>query len=806
MLRNHLTIAWRNLTKYKFYSFINIAGLAFGLAAFLFILLYVKDELSYDDQHPFADRTYRVDGDGRLGDQVISTAQGGAPVGPTMKADFPEVETFCRFRHRGSYLVKYDNRHYKEENVVFTDSTVFQVFAIKMVQGDPLQALTQPNSLVLSEEMAEKYFGIADPMGKSLTLDNDKEYKVTGVIEKMPTNMHFNSEFLLSMSTLEDSRENQWGNMNYNTYVVLQKGLDMEAFEAKMNQHLIYKYFAPEVEKYIGMAWSEFLEGGNAFDYSLFPLKDIHLTSDKEDELAANSDIKYVWIFSIIGLFILLIACINFMNLSTARSAIRAKEIGVRKVIGALRKDLVGQFLGESMMVSVLALLLAWIAVYAALPYFNELSGKTFILDQIATPGFALISFALAAITGLLAGSYPAIFLSRFQPVKVLKGVFKLDSSKPHFRNGLVVFQFLITVFLICGTIVVYQQMDYIQDKKLGFERDHLIMVNDAYALGEKTEAFKEKMLTFPEVEHATVSGFLPVPSYRNNSSYFKGRKAEMGNAILINNWRVDYDYVKTMGMEILNGRDFSKEMPTDSLGVIVNERLASYYEGDPIGQEISNFEGPNEELVTFKIIGVVKDFNFESLRQNIEPVGLFLGRSRGYVTMRTHTSDIPAFINSLQSTWNDMAPGQPFSYTFMDESFDRMYRAEQRIGSIIGTFAFLAILIACIGLVGLSTFIAQQRTKEIGVRKVLGASTSGLVGLLSKDFLKLVVVALVIAVPLSWWAMNTWLQGFAYRIEMGWGIFALAGIIALAIAFLTVSVQSVRAALANPVSSLRSE
>ncbi len=806
MLKNHLAIAWRNLTKYKFYSTINIAGLAFGLAAFLFILLYVNDELSYDQYHPFADQTYRVDGNGKIGDQVIQTGHSGAPVGPTMKIDFPEVETYCRLRGRGNYLVKYENRHYKEEALVFADSTFFQVFGIKMVEGDPERALTQPNTLVLTKEMAEKYFGMDEPLGKSLLLDNEEEYKVTGVIEKMPTNTHFNFDFLMSMSTLEESRRPEWGSMNFGTYIVLQKGVDVSAFEEKMSQHLIANYFAPEVEKYIGMSWSDFTKGGNRFDYSLFPMVDIHLYSDRDDELTANSDIKYVWIFSIIGLFILLIACINFMNLSTARSAIRAKEIGVRKVIGALRQDLVGQFLGESMVVSFLALALAWGIVYFTLPYFNDLSDKTFLTYQITSPGFLLIMLALATTTGLLAGSYPALFLSRFQPSKVLKGFYKIDGSKPHFRNGLVVFQFLITVFLICGTLIVYQQMHFIQNKKLGYEREHLLMLGDAYALGDNINAFKERMLALPEVGSATVSGFLPVPSSNNNSSYFMGREPDMNKAILINSWRVDHDYVKTMGMEIVQGRDFLKEMLTDSMAVLINERLASYYDGDPIGQELSNLGEAAEDISIYKIIGVVKDFNFESLRQNIEPLAFFIGSSSGYITMRLQTDNIPSFINTLQSSWNEMAPGQPFSYSFMDDRFDKMYRTEQRMGNIIGTFAFLAILIACIGLVGLSTFTAQQRTKEIGVRKVLGASTSSLVKLLSKDFLKLVLIALVFAVPLSWWTMNIWLQGFVFRIDVEWWVFAMAGSISVLVAFLTVSFQSVKAALANPVESLRSE
>lgn len=806
MFKNHLTIAWRNLTKFKFYSFVNIAGLAFGLAAFLFILLYVKDELSYDLHHPHAKQTYRVDAYGKIGDQIIFTANSGSPVAPTMKSDFPEVEAFCRFRDRGDFLVKYENRHYKEENVLFADSTIFQVFAINMLQGDPDKALTQPNTLILTQEMAEKYFGIGDPMGKSLILDNKQEYKVTGVVEQMPTNTHFQFDFLLSMSTIEESRNNEWGSMNFNAYVILQKGLDIPAFEKKMNEYLVTKYFAPEVEKYIGMPWSEFLKGGNAFEYSLFPLTDIHLHSDKEGDLMANSDIKYIWIFSIIGLFILLIACINFMNMSTARSAIRAKEIGVRKVIGALRQDLVGQFLSESLLVSLFALVLAWAIVSLTLPFFNDLAEKSFTSGQITTPIFIVISIGLAILTGLMAGTYPAVFLSGFQPVKVLKGVFKVNNAKPHFRNGLVVFQFLITAFLICGTLVVYQQMNYIQNKKLGYDREQLVMLADAYALGEKDKAFKDKMVSLPEVASATLSSFLPVPSSNNNSTYFIGNKPDMNKAVLINNWRVDHDYVKTMGMEIVKGRDFSVDVDTDSQAIVINERMANYFEGDPIGQVISNFGDNEEEIEIYPIIGVVKDFNYESLRQNISPLAFFIGNSRGYLTMRVNTPDIPGFINTLQANWEEMAPGQPFSYSFMDERFDRMYRAERRIGNIIGTFAFLAILIACIGLVGLSTFIAQQRTKEIGVRKVLGATTSGIVGLLAKDFLKLVGLALVFAVPLSWWAMNKWLQGFAYRIEMGWGVFAVAAIVALVIAFLTVSFQSVRAALANPVKSLRSE
>jgi putative ABC transport system permease protein len=805
MFKNYLTLAWRNLKKHKFYTLVNMLGLALGLTAFIYIFMYVEDELSYDKYHPFAERTYRVDADGLLGDQVISTAQAGAPIGPTMKADFPEVEAFCRFRSRGSYLVKYEDRHFNEQNIIFVDSTAFQFFGISLLQGQPDEVLKSPNSIVLTEEMAQKYFGSKDPIGESLLLDNELNFVVTGVMEEIPSNTHFNYDFLLSLSSLEDSRSNQWGNMNYQTYVLLNEQTDVAAFTEKMTAHLVRNYFAPEVEQYIGMPWSDFLASGNAFDYSLFPLRDIHLYSAKEGEMSINGDIKYVWIFSLIGLFILIIACINFMNLSTARSAIRAREVGVRKAVGATAQDLVKQFLSESFLLSFLSLLLATGLVLLFLGQFNILAEKSFSYQDVFSWQFVVLAVGLTLVTSILAGSYPAFFLAKFKTVNTLRGSTTEGRSRPYLRNTLVVFQFLITVFLICGTLVVYKQLNFIQDKKLGFEREQLLMLDEAYALGDNIEAFKARMLSSSAVENATISGFLPVSSNRNSSSFFVGQKAELSNAMLVNNWRVDYDYVETMGMEVLQGRDFSTEFATDSMAVIINETMATYFEGDPIGQKLSNF-GDNDELEVFKVIGVVQDFNYENLRQQIEPLAFFIGRSYTNITMRLRTTDLPAFINTLETTWNELAPGQPFSYSFMDERFNRMYETEQRIGNVIGVFAFLAIFIACIGLVGLSTFIAQQRSKEISIRKVLGASTSGLVHLLSKDFIKLVFYALVIAIPLSWWAMTKWLQSFAYRIELNLEVFLWAAIISLTIALLTVSFQSIRAAIANPVDSLRGE
>lgn len=805
MWKNHLKIAWRNLKKGKLYTSINIFGLSLGLLAFLFILLYVQDELSYDKYSPYSDRIYRIDFHGRLGDQEISSAQNAAPLCPTLQKDYPEVEAFVRFRSRGSYLVKYANKNFKEEKLSFVDSTFFTVFGIPLIEGKASDVLRAPNSIVITQAMAEKYFGIENPIGKPLVLDNKESYQVTGIMEEIPHNSHFRYDFLMSMSSLEESRTEQWGSFNFNCYLLLKKGTDLNAFESK-TQQVLANYFGKEVEKYIGVTWDEFLAAGNYGKYALTPLTKIHLYSDLEDELEANSDIAYVWIFSIIGLFILVIACINFMNLSTARASTRAKEVGVRKVVGAARASLIQQFLSESMLLSLLSGTTAFVGVWLLLPYFNDLSGKELPAFLSGNGTFVFAAIGISVLVGLAAGSYPAIFLSAYEPIKVLKGHIERGQTKSLLRSGLIVFQFLITTALIIGAFVVYRQLNYVQTKKLGFNKEQVLILNDAYALGDNVQPFKDRIRQHPNVKNATVTGFLPVPSSRNSSSYFKGTSPAQENTILLNNWYVDHDYIETFGMEMLDGRGFSLDFPSDSMAVIINEKAAEFWTGEnPIGKVISE-TGDGEELVPYKIIGVIKNFHYESLRHRIEPMALFLGNSRGALSMRLETDDVNSFISFLQSNWEEMAPGQPFAYNFLDERFDRMYRSEQRIGKIIGTFTVLAIFIACIGLFGLASFTAQQRTKEIGIRKVLGASLGGLVGLLTKDFLILVFIALLLAIPLAWIGMRQWLNNFAYSTSLDWWIFAIAGIGAIFIAFLTLSFQSIRSALANPVDSLRSE
>lgn len=807
MFRNHLLIAWRNIKKYPFYSLINILGLALGLTAFLFIHLYIQHERSYDRYHPLAERTYRIDGEGQLGQQHITSVECGAPVGPTALADFAEVAAFCRFRTTGSAIVSHEKRVFKENDILFADSTVFQVFGINLLAGDPVTALTTPNTLVISEAISQKYFGLTDPIGQSLTLDNDTQYTVSGVMDPMPDNTHFNANILLSFCTSEESRGPYWGNMNMHTYLVLQEGVDADAFALKMNDHFIENYFGPEVEQYVNMPWDEFVASGNGYEFSLFPITDIHLYSNKEGELATNGNASYVSLFSLIGFFILLLACINFTNLATARSAVRAKEVGVRKAIGARRRNLVSQFLSESLLVSGLALVVAAIAIVLSLSSFNQLTGKAFTFTDVFDWQWLSIAVSVGLITAVVAGAYPAFSLARLQTVQVLKQQSKSGKrARPYLRNALVVFQFVVTVFLICSTLVVQRQLKFIQDKQLGYEREQVLIVDDAYALGDQLSVFKEQALALPAVESATVTGFLPTPSYRSNSSFFVGNEAKMSNAVMTGYWQVDHDYLSTMGMTIVAGRDFSRDIQTDSQTIVINEALAAFFPGDPIGQELSQFGDDGNTLESYKVIGVVKNFNFESLRQTITPLTLMLGDSRGFVTLRSTTTQLPELIATLQKQWSVLAPGQPFSYAFLNERFDQLYRSEQQLSSVMNTFTYIALFIACIGLLGLSTFIAQTRAKEVSIRKVLGASVPNLVGLLSKDFMATVVLALLVAIPIAWWAMQQWLANFAYRTELNVSLFLIAAGVALLTALATVGVQSLRSAIANPIKNLRSE
>jgi putative ABC transport system permease protein len=818
MLTNYLKMAWRTLRKQQGFTFINVFGLAVGLACCMIIMLYILDELSYDRYNTKADRIYRVQSDIKFGGNDTHLAVSPDPVGPTLKNDYPQVEQFVRLHERGTWLVKRtgESINLREDHIIFADSTLFDVFTLPLIAGNARRALAEPNTAVISESAARRHFGSQNPMGQTLVFDNKTTYTVSGVMRDMPTNAHFHTDFFLTMLN-DDYEWGSWLSNNHYTYLLMKPGIDGKAF-AKNFDTVIEKYVGPQVLQFTGSSMGDFKKAGNTLSYWLIPITDIHLHSRQQIELEPNGDIQYVYIFSAVALFILLIACINFMNLATARSSNRAKEVGVRKVLGSERQQLIGQFMTESILTTSLAMMLGLLIVAVALPGFNIIAAKSLSLRPFFSPALLPMLLIVPLVVGLLAGSYPAFFLSSFQPIAVLKGgtAFRGAASRKltmsfrsvGLRSGLVVFQFMMSIVLIVGTIIIYRQITYIQTKNVGFDRNQVLIVNDVYAIGKQAETFRQEVLRLPGVVSGSISGYLPIPSSRSDNAFFPEGKADINKGINMQNWGVDYDYLKTLGIQLVQGRNFSTSFGADSTGVILNQaavRVLGYK--DPIGRQVWRYDDNQGKIrKMFTIIGVIKDFHFESLRRNIGALSLTLSANSGAASFRLSGTNVPVLLKQIEAKWKQIAPGQPFSYRFMDDSFEDMYRAEQRIGTIALTFAALAILIACLGLFGLAAFMAEQRTKEIGVRKVLGASITSIIGLLSKDFLRLVLIAIVIASPLAWYAMSQWLKDFAYKIDIEWWMFAGAGLLAIVIALLTVSFQSVKAALMNPVKSLRSE
>ncbi len=656
--------------------------------------------------------------------------------------------------------------------------------------------------------MAQKYFGSDDPIGKILTFkDVPTPYTVTGVMAPIPANSHFHFDLFASMASLPEAKAPNWLQSNYHTYLVLPAGYDYQQLQAKLPQ-VADKYMAPQFEKMMGVNMAELRRKGNDIGLFLQPLTDIHLHSDlkPESELEPGGDIRYVYIFGAIALFMLLLACINFMNLSTAGASKRAKEVGVRKVLGSAKMALTNQFLIESLLLTAIAMLLAIGFVYLTLPLFNSLAGKELTVNFLANPWLLPGLLVFGLIVGVLAGSYPAFFLSSFTPVSVLKGKFTSSKNSIGLRSGLVVVQFFISIALTIGTTVVYQQLSYIQNKKLGYNKDQVLVLPETWLLGQKEEAFRDQIMQDPRVVNVSTSGYLPAgPSYNNNFMVYP----ETNSTQLVKTLRydVDYNYIPTLGMNMAAGRNFSKSYGTDSSGVILNETAARLlgWATNALDHTIGNSDNQGNKK-TYRVIGVVKDFHFKSLHEPISPLVMVLGHNSGTVIVKVKAKDITGLLTSLKKQWSQFTTDSPFTYSFLDERFNDTYKAEQKIGNILGIFAGLTIFVACLGLFGLATFTAEQRTKEIGVRKVLGASVGSIVALLSKDFLTLVLIALVIASPIAWYIMDRWLQDFAYRIDISGWIFAGAGLTAVAIALLTVSYQSIKAALMNPVRSLRSE
>lgn len=806
MLYNYLKVALRLLQKHKGYAAINIAGLALGLACCLLILLYVQDERSYDRFYPDAERIYRV-----AVNEVTPTSNVDYPLTPVPMAaaladDYPEISDATRASQRQSYTVGYEDRRFDETRIHRVDSNFFQVFRLPFLQGDPLTALSEPSTVVLTAATAEKYFGQADPIGKVILIKDgisySTPYTVTGVLRDLPPNTHFPFDILTSWWREGDiqNESSSWLGYGVYTYLLVPEGGQGSSLEAKLPA-MVERYMAPQIEAEGGVAFSEHLAAGNGYRFFLQPLTDIHLYSNTEWEIAPSGSITYVYLFAAIALFILLLACVNYMNLATARSARRMKEMGLRKVLGSARGQLMAQVLTESTVMTVVALALALVLVRLVQPAFNGLAGK----DPAAGLEFGVLvpSFlGLMLVVGLLAGSYPAFFLSAFRPAVVLNGAFHRRPGTTTLRNGLVVFQFATSMILLVGTIVVYRQIDYMLTKDLGFDREHVVIVEKAWALGNRREAFKQVVLANPNVLHTTAANALPGRSFME--WFISPEHAEPGEQYNVSIVVADHDYAQTLGLDLVRGRLFDPDRPTDSTAVVVNEALVRMMglRGDPLGQRIGF--GNNDQ---YPIIGVVRDFHYKSLHHAVQPLAYFIaeGTTR-FAGFRIRPQDARATLDFLEASWTRFVPEVPFSYAYVSADVEALYRAEARTKTLFSIFALLAIVIASLGLLGLTAFVTEQRTKEIGVRKVLGATAAGVVLLFSRDFLRLVLFAFVVAAPLAYLAMSRWLDGFAYRVTIAWWVLPAAGSAVLLVAGLTVCYQAARAARTNPVEALRYE
>ncbi|SNT25538.1 putative ABC transport system permease protein [Ekhidna lutea] len=810
MLKNYLNVALRNLLKHKFYSFLNIFGLAIGLACFMLISLFIKDEMSYDTHLSDADQIYRVDFAATLNGSDHISATVGAPTGQALKNDYPEVIDAMKVRESGNWFIKRKGQTetFKEELVLMADSNFFSFFGIPLVYGNTKNTLARPNTLALDLSTSKKIFGDINPVGEVVVLDNQTDYEVVAVYDDLPANTHFRHNMLLSMTSFAWANNQNWLSTNFNTYIKLKEGSTKEELEAKFPE-MIETYCGPLIEQFLNMNLQEFRNSGNALAFPLFPLRDIHLHSNKTDELGSNGDIKYIYIFSVVALFILILACINFMNLATARSANRAKEVGVRKAMGAFKKQLINQFISEAMVICFIAFLLAYVISLLAIPGFNALAGKELSFYSLLEEGYILFMIGIMVLVGLLAGSYPAFYMTMFKPVEVLKGTIRQGLKSGPIRSTLVVFQFSISIIMIIGTAIVFDQLSFIQNKKLGYEKDQVLMVNDAWILRDQAEAFKNEASRNSSVISSSLSSFIPTGNYNNSSLYFKNATAGSDESLVIGTATVDHDYMNTMGISMKEGRFFFKEYASDSMAVIINETAVQKFGYEnPLESKLYSHDGPDDspDVVGYRIIGVVKDFHYQSLRSNIEPLVLHLGQNAGYALFKIHMENVDETIADLESTWNKFVPGQPFGYQFMDQRFDLTYHAEQKVGQIFTVFAVLTILIACLGLFGLAAFTAEQKRKEIGIRKTLGASVTSIVNLLSRNFIKLVAISFIIAIPVASIAMNYWLDDFAYRTELKPSTYIVSGIAAITIAWITISFQSWKAARINPAESLKDE
>ena len=793
MFKNHITVAIRTLLRHKVYSFVNISGLAVGIACCMLIMLFVQDELSYDQFHKNANQIYRVLWNARYGDNEWTIPVVSVPISETLKERYPEVAHSTRLR-RGSQTIRRESNYVIEKNFYYAESSFFDVFTVPFITGDPTTALNAPNAVILTEQSAQRYFPNRDPMGQTLELNDGTSLQVTGVVKEFPPQSHFHFDFLAPIKTLPiiERRKSAWGSATVYTYLMLKDGASASELQTKFTAYVREQILSkmPPMPGY-------------HTNYLIQPLTDIHLHSNLRYEITANSNIMHVYIFSLIAIFVLLLACINFVNLSTARSSTRAREVGVRKVLGSHRSQLICQFFSESTICVAFSSILAIGLCELGLPLLNSLANKHLTMGSLIAPQVLIGLFAFIIVVGLLSGMYPALYLSSFWPVTALKG--HIISGKTHLRNGLVVLQFCISISLLVGTLVVRNQLHFAQNKHLGFDKEHVLILRGIPRTLTSTKqamTFRDQFETLPQV--ATASLNTDVPGRDFDSMLFIPEQPANYEKTALTYTLVDEKYVEALNLKIVEGRNFTPaEHATDVSAFLVNQSAVKALGWQTaLGKKLrrgNGIEGP--------IIGVVSDFHIGSLKQEIKPLVLpYLYRLPMCLAIRLHPGNVTEAIAAVEGIWKKSAPNQPFSYTFLDQDYARLYNREQQMSHVFQIFSGLAILIACLGLFGLVAFTTQQRTKEIGIRKILGASVSGILYLLSKDFLKLVIIANLIAWPIAYYAMNQWLQSFAYRINLSISTFLLSGLIALLIALLTVSYQAIKAARANPVEALRYE
>jgi putative ABC transport system permease protein len=785
-------------------------GLAIGMAAFIIIMLWVKDELSYDKYNVNAGRIYRMSYFMRYNGTESLSSYCPSPLAGALIRDYPEVENSVRFQGTTNAIVNYNNTSYTEYEIVYADSTVFGIFTLPLIKGNAETALTAPYTVAISESMAKKYFGNEDPIEKILRFDNKTDYRVTAVYKDIPRTSHFHFNFIVSLYSTQEHKNGIWLANNFHTYVLLKKNADPVAFEKKMPE-LIEKYFAPQAAQALGTTWEQLLEKGLLLQFSIQNVRDIHLNTAISGGFGSGGDMKYVYIFILIAVFIILLACINFTNLSTARSTTRLKEVGIRRVFGVQRSTLSLQFMLESFLIVFAAYILAMVLTEISLPFFNSLTDKSISINYFDIRFIGAV-VALVLAVSVLAGSYPAIYLSSFKPISVLKGEMVTGKKRTRFRSILVVGQFTISLFLLSSVLILNKQMKYIQAKNLGFNKEQLLVISNTNLLDKNIEIFKNQLITNPQILTFTESGFLPSPSTRNSGSVW--RDGIMSNdPVGFNHFFVDYDYMKTFDMEIVRGRGFSKEYSTDSSAMVINQAAVKMLGWqDPIGRKIGAILSPDWDvnkpvLDVYTIIGVVEDFNYNSLHEPVRPLALYLKESNQMITCRLRgDTNIPQVVAFLKSKWEENAPGQPFDYDFVADSLSRQYSGEGRLGKILGIFTGLAFFVSCLGLFGLALFASEQRKKEIGLRKVNGSGIGQIVWVLSADITKLILISFVLACPVSYYLMEKWLQNFAFRTNITVWIFGLTMLLTYFIALSTIGYQSYKAASTNPVNTLRSE